>query len=207
MSLPNISPETPVFRHACPFATEPTPEGRLTRASVKRRQHELRDTDCVLSTLRRAAVLHSITDGSPEESTVTKVCETIAKNQAKSGLWNDDGTLNIPLLTQLKRRCVVLKEKGQETGTLVLTRSIFQEFVNEQRALKYRGNLPYMIAFGNLTRLGCLPVPYTAVTDGSIDALFNAYPYAKKHDNENTIAWNSVSTFYDPDNTAKLRED
>lgn len=207
MSISSISPETPLFQHACPFATEPTLEGRLTRSSIQRRQNELSDTGCIVSTFRREAVLNSVADGSAEASTVKKVCQSIAANHAKSGLWNDDGTLNVPLLTELRRRCAMLKGRDQAAATPVLTRSIFQRFVNEQRALKYQGNLPYIIAFGNLTRLGCLPVPHTVVTDGSIDALFHAYPHSEKYNDEKTIAWHSVSRFYDPDNIAKLRED
>lgn len=195
MSVSNLSSQTPVFQHACPFATEPTAEGQVTSKSIKRRQQELNDTGCLLSVVRRQAVLNAI-EGN---STVAGLCQT-AGNPARSGIWNADGSLNAERLRELKNRCVDLE------GTPILTRAIFQRFVDERRAVAYKGCLPYSLAFGNLTYVGCLPIPYTKVTDGSIDAFFHAYARFE-HNQKKAVSWNTVCTFYDPDNSAKLRED
>lgn len=204
MSILPISADTPVFHHAAPFATEPTLEGVLTRGSIRKRQRELNDTSCPLALLRREAVLNSVADN----PTVAHVCQSIATNQAKSGIWNDDGTLNVERLRELHGRCVTITEKGldgEDKITLVLTRAIFQRFIDERRARINTGCTPNIIAFGNLTHVGFLLVPHTKVTDGSIDALFHAYPHPTKYREQATIAWNDVSTFYDPLNIAKLR--
>lgn len=193
MSVPDIS-QTPLFRHACLFATKPTLDGPVTAESIKKGQEELRDTVCV-SGLRRHAILNAI-NGNP---TVEGLCQT-ADNPARSGIWNVDCTLNPERLRALKGRCVDLN------GTPVLTRAIFQQFIDERRATEYKGCLPYSIALGSLTRVGCLPVPYTTVADASIDAFFHAnarFDYGK----EKAVAWNSVCAFYDPDNSVNLRED
>lgn len=187
---------TPAFQHASTFAKN----GLLTDASIAERQAELNDTGYVAD-LRKRAVLAAVGN----DPTVEHICSFV--NPARSGIWNTDGTLNQKRLKELKDRCVKV-----EGGTLLITRSIFQAFIEEGRAIQNQSGLPNAWEFGNLTWVSPLrfcpvkiPVPYTAVTDGSVDAFFQAYS-DRELNGEKAVQWEKVSKFYDPENSSQLRD-
>lgn len=189
---------SPACLHAASFAD---PNGILTEESIQTRQAELGDTGEV-ATLRRNAVLAA----AGKTRTVEHICSIV--NPARSGIWNEDGSLNEDRLRKLKARCITSAE-----GSLYLTRSIIQNFTNERRALVNRSIFPNGLAFGNLTwtwirPFSCcwikIPVPFTAVTDGSFDA-FVKTKSDREINGEQTVSWEQISTFYDPNNVAATR--
>lgn len=196
MAIPP-STRTPAYQHACTFANK---DGVLTDASISARQAELNDTGYVAD-VRRRAVLSAAGDN----PTVEHICSFA--NQARSGCWNIDGTPNPERLRILKDRCV-----KAEDGTLLITRSIFQAFIDERRASLNKGFFWNILSFGNVTWIKpfpyCpfkVPIPYTAVTDGSVDAFFNA-DSDRKYKGEPAVTWEKASIFYDPQNTTQLRD-
>jgi len=186
----------PGYIHAGTFATE---GGVLTDASIKARQDELNDT-VPIAELRRRTVLEAIHD----DPTVASVCRIV--NPARSGIWNANQTLNHERLAELKGRCIKVE------GVLLVTRSIFQAFIDERRARIKKSPLPDVLAFGTVAWVSpssacpymkVLPIPFTAVTDGSVDAFFHTYS-DRTHDGEAAVLWSAVCRFYDPENAARL---
>lgn len=189
----------PVYSHAASFAN---PDGVLTDKSILERQKQLKDKGNIAD-LRRRAVL-SAGGNTP---TVKNICSF--KNEARSGIWNTDGTLNVERLKELKKLCI------EKDGNLLISRSIFQKFIDERRAsINKTYFTPDFLAFGNLTwtpaTASCpypkIPVPFTAVTDGSIDAFFQAYSEDNVN-SEKVVTWKKICDFYDPQNTSNLREE
>jgi len=186
--------DSPVYRHACMFATN---TGMLTEDSIRDGQAKFNDD----VKIRRDAVLAACEN----DPSVKKVCSIV--NEARSGIWNTDGSLNIERLRELKVQCITFQ------GVLIITESIFKNFVNERRASLNHSHLPDILSFGNFTCVktsDCLPfiqipIPFTAVTDGSIDALIH-HLSDRKYNGEKAVTWEKVSEFYDPDNISKLRD-
>jgi hypothetical protein len=187
----------PGYQHACTFATA---DGQLTDASIAARQAELNDAGYIAD-IRRRAVLSACAD----QPTVERVCSFV--NEARSGIWNIDCTVNIDRYKAFKGRFI------EVDGVLIITRSIFQAFINERRATKNKSYWPNVLAFGNVTwvspDLRCpylkVPIPNTAVTDGSIDAFFHKYS-DRKYNGEDAVVWEKASEFYDPQNIFHLRD-
>lgn len=188
----------PGYLHAGTFAEH---SGVLTDASIEARQTQLTDTGYIAE-LRRRTVLEVVSD----DPTVASVCRIV--NPARSGIWNANQTLNHERLAELKGRCVNID------GTLLLTRSIFQAFIDERRATIKKSPLPDVLAFGTVTWVSpssacpfmkVLPIPFTAVTDGSIDAFFHTYS-DRTHHGQAAVLWNTVCEFYDPENAAALMD-
>jgi hypothetical protein len=169
----------PGYIHAGTFARR---SGVLTDASIKAKQTELNDNGYIAE-LRRRAVLEAVSD----DPTVASVCRIV--NPARSGIWNANQTLNHERLAELKGRCIKIE------GALLVTRSIFQAFIDERRATIKKSPLPDVLALGTVTWVSpssacpymkVLPIPFTAVTDGSLDAFFHTYSDRTHHGDSNS---------------------
>lgn len=177
----------PVCLHASKFAHN----NQLTEESIKEGQKIYKDAG-MIADVRRQAVLNAVGN----DPTLERVCSI--NNPARSGIWNTDGTLNTDRLGELKNRCIKTEE-----GELLVTRSIFQRFIDERRDNENKGYLPHTVALGSLTTVYGLPIPYTKVTDGSVDAFYH-FASEKEYKGEKAVPWENICHFYDPENKAGL---
>lgn len=126
----------------------------------------------------------------------TAQCLSSICNPASSGIWDENG-FNEKRFAEVTQNCA-----KKSDGTLVMTESIFKQFIHNLHAGE---NL------GNATHLSYLiPVPWTAVTDGSVGELFKYYSdttlEGENGKSENAMTLGKFRQFYtDPNSVMQER--
>ena len=107
-------------------------------------------------------------------------------NPARSGLWNEDGTLNNLLFSAA---CDLAKQLP--TGEMIILKKDFERFVEQQQASARKKGLN---VDGNATKLiGMIPVPWKTVTSRSIGEMFDSSSDGTK---THMITLNAFKEFY-----------
>jgi hypothetical protein len=196
----------------CPFAMHRTnsKELKMTESVVAMhvRYFSQADDTVTWDTMKKGHDKQSITKGVwLKLKTITNILfgktssvATLSEihNPASTGLWDKDGNFDEKLFAQLAVRHIKVDDKK------VITREIFENFRNE-----IHGNCT---DFGTATKVGyLLPVPWKAVTDGSINELYEYYSdiWVKNKNGkyEKALTVDQLRAFYtDPVDVMQRRE-
>jgi hypothetical protein len=161
-----------VYGHVNFFAEK---DGKLTWDSIESGHHCQRITSGV--SLKTRAIENMMGDNPHTVDTITKL-----ENPASTGIWNKDGTFNQDVFNQLTKNYI-----NRGDGKQIITKQMFWDHLNERHQKKDFGNACHVFYV--------IPVPWTKVTEGSIDELFKYYADTT-HSNEPAFTIERLYEFY-----------